>query len=128
MISLEINNLNLLYISGIILILLDFIYLYLTREWYKKEIKNSQGTELKLKWNGVIIRYLSQIIGLNLFILQQNNTLFDSFIYGLIIYSNYLGTNYATLNYFDEKLALSDLLKGGLIMVITTILSYKIIF
>lgn len=75
----------------------------------------------------MFIRYLSQISGLNLFILQRNGTLFEGGLYGLIIYSNYLGTNYATIEHFDEKLALVDLCKGGIIMALTTYLTYYFI-
>ena len=123
----KINNIKLFLLSGIILIILDFTYLFINQEWYKKEIINSQGSELNLKWFGVIIRYLSQITGLNLFVLQHNGSILDAFLYGIIIYSNYSGTNYATINYFDEKLAITDLFKGGFIMLLTTYLTYKLI-
>lgn len=123
----QITNLKLLFISGLILVVLDFIYLYINQKWYKQEVKKSQGSELKLKWQGVFVRYLAQIIGLNLFVLQHNGTIFDAFLFGLIIYANYLGTNYATIDYFDEKLALVDFAKGGFIMSLTTFLTYYFI-
>jgi uncharacterized membrane protein len=124
----KIINIKILFISLLILITLDFIYLYFNQNWYKNEIKKSQGSELILKWSGVLIRYLSQTFGLNLFVLQHNGTIIDSFIYGIIIYSNYLGTNYATIDTFDEKLAMVDLLKGGIIMSLTTYLTYKLTY
>lgn len=86
-----------------------------------------QGSELFLKWSGVLMRYLSQIIGLNLFVLQRNGTIYDAFIYGIIIYSNYIGTNYATVENFDKNLAICDLLKGGIIMSLTVYLTYKLV-
>ncbi len=120
-------NLKMFIISGVILLLLDFTYLYFNQEWYKSETKKSQGKELKLKLSGVVVRYLSQIIGLNLFVLQHNGSILNSFIYGLVIYGNYLGTNYATIDVFNEKLALTDLAKGGIIMALTTYFTYKLI-
>lgn len=55
--------------------------------------------------------------------LKNNYSLIYSLIYsllfGIIIYGNYLGTNYATIKVFDEKLASVDLIKGGTIMTIT---------
>lgn len=129
------NNINkklqILIISGIILIVLDFTYLYFNRNWYKKEIKKSQGNKLQLKWFGVFVRYLAQIIGLNLFILNNNptlnkSTLINALLYGLIIYGNYLGTNYATITTFDKKLAIVDFIKGGSIMMLTTFFVNKL--
>lgn len=131
----NINNINkkfqIFVISGIILILLDFTYLCLNQNWYKQEIKKSQGHKLQLKWFGVLIRYLAQIIGLNLFILHNSptlnkTTLINALLYGLIIYGNYLGTNYATITTFDEKLAIVDFIKGGSIMILTTFLVNKL--
>ena len=122
----KIINYKVLILSGLILFTLDFIYLFINKNWYKKEIKKSQGNALKLKWFGVLVRYLSQIIGLNLFVLQHNGSILDGLIFGLIIYSNYLGTNYATISHFDEKLAIADFIKGGIIMSLTTYLTYLI--
>lgn len=116
-----------LLISSITLLCLDFTYLYLQQNWYKSEIIRMQGSPLELKWSGVILRYLTQIIGLNLFILNNNGSIVDAFIYGIIIYGNYIGTNYATVKIFDEQLAIVDLLKGGSIMALTTFICNNII-
>ena len=112
-----------LLISSITLLCLDFTYLHIQQNWYKSEIIRMQGSALELKWEGVILRYLTQILGLNLFILNNNGKIVDAFIYGIIIYGNYIGTNYATIKIFDEKLAFVDLLKGGTIMALTTFIS-----
>ena len=120
-------NINLFIISGLILLFFDFSILLLNLKWYKNETIRMQGQKLKIKWFGVFIRYLSQIIGLNLFVLQVNGGIIKSFLFGLIIYGNYIGTNYATINIFDESLAIYDLLKGGIVMALTTYFTYKIL-
>lgn len=120
-------RIKLFIVSAIILILLDFIYLFLQQKWYKKEIKKMQGGELKLNFMGVFMRYLAQIIGLNIFVLQNKGSILYSFIFGIVIYLNYIGTNYATIINFDELLAFVDLLKGGAIMSLTTYISYLIL-
>jgi len=120
-------RIELFIVSASILIFLDFLYLFLQQKWYKKEIKNVQGKELKLNCVGVFMRYLAQIIGLNLFVLQNNYSILYSFIFGIIIYLNYIGTSYATIINFNELLAFVDLLKGGTIMALTTYISYLIL-
>ena len=120
-------NIKLFIISALILLILDLSYLFINQKWYKNETKRMQGKELKLKWLGVFIRYLSQIIGLNLFVLQVNGGIIKSLLFGLIIYGNYIGTNYATIDIFDETLAIFDLLKGGVIMSLTTYITYNIL-
>ena len=110
----------------IILFILDFIYLYFNQNSYKKEIYRSQKSELELKWSGVFVRYIAQAIGLYILILKNNYSLKYAFLFGLVIYANYLGTNYATIKVFDEKLAITDLIKGGIIMTMTGYLYYKL--
>jgi uncharacterized membrane protein len=119
------NDIKNVIIVFIILFVIDFIYLYINQDWYKNETYRSQKSELKLKWIGVIFRYIAQSLGLYIFILRNKLNLSYSFLYGIIIYGNYLSTNYATINIFDEKLALADLSKGGIIMIITSYLYYK---
>ena len=108
--------------STLVLLTLDLLYLYINRETYMREIYRSQGSKLDLKWEGVLWRYLSQLIGLNYFVLGKENEISRAFIYGLVIYGNYLGTNYATIRIFDKRLARSDLLKGITLMILTTYL------
>jgi uncharacterized membrane protein len=115
-------------IVGVILFLLDFTYLYFNQDWYKRETYKSQKSELKLKIIGVIGRYLAQTLGLYIFILRNKLPLIYSLLYGLIIYGNYIGTNYATITIFDEKLAIFDLIKGGTIMTMTSYIYYKLKF
>ncbi len=119
-------NINKFIISGLILMLLDFSILFLNKKWYENETNRMQGQEFHLKWYGVFLRYLSQIIGLNLFVLQVDGGIIESFLFGLIIYGNYIGTNYATINIFDEKLAIFDLIQGGTIMALTTYITYSL--
>ena len=110
----------------VILFILDFIYLYFNQNWYRKEILRTQRSELELKWIGVIARYTTQALGLYIFVLRNNYSLIYALIYGLVIYGNYLGTNYATIKTFDEKLAITDLIKGCSIMILTSYIYYKL--
>jgi uncharacterized membrane protein len=109
----------------IIIFILDLIYLYFNQQWYKKEIFKSQNSELELKWIGVFARYIAQAIGLYIFVLRNNYSLLYASLFGFIIYGNYLGTNYATIKIFDEKLAIVDLIKGTIIMTLSGYIYYK---
>jgi uncharacterized membrane protein len=122
MINTEIKNIIKVMI---ILFILDLIYLYFNQNWYKKEIYKSQKSKLELKWSGVFIRYIAQAIGLYIFVLHNNLSLIYAFLFGLIIYGNYIGTNYATIKVFDEKLAIVDLIKGGIISTLTGYIYYN---
>ena len=121
------NDIKKFFLVLCILFTLDFIYLYLNKNWYLKEIQRSQNSPLELKPIGVVARYVSQALGLYLFVLKNNYSLIYSALYGMIIYSNYLGTNYATIKIFDPKLALVDLFKGSVIMTLTSYIFYQIV-
>jgi hypothetical protein len=66
-----INDIKNFIIVFIILFIIDAIYLYIYQDWYKYETYRSQGTPLKIKWIGVIFRYIAQSLGLYIFILRN---------------------------------------------------------
>ena len=110
----------------VIIFILDFIYFFFYKNWDIKEIYKSQNSELELKSIGVFARYIAQAIGLYVFVLRNKCSLLYASLFGFIIYGNYLGTNYATIKVFDEKLAIVDLIKGTLIMLLSGYIYYKI--
>ena len=63
-----------LLISGIILIMIDFIYLSLTLPMFKNMVKQIQKSPVIVRPGGVIASYILPIVGLNIFILKENKS------------------------------------------------------
>jgi uncharacterized membrane protein len=76
---------------------------------------------------GAIICYILLIFGLYYFILKDHRSILDATLFGIVIYGVYESTNYATLKNWTLKILLIDTLWGGVLMGLTTYLTYKIV-
>lgn len=110
-------------ITSIIFILLDVIYLTLTRSITLPIIKNIQHSSLKIDVYSLIMVYVFDIFVLYYFIINKKGTLLDAFLLGSCIYGIYEFTNKSIFNKWNYSLVIIDTLWGGALFVLTTFLS-----
>ena len=98
-----------------------WIKLYMGNQ-YKSQVRRIQGKDMKLNPLFGVLAYLLMIIGLNLFVLpniRNGYELEDSikygFTFGVILYGVYDFTAGAILSSWDKRLAVIDVLWGGLV-------------
>ena len=106
--------------SAIIFVVIDFIYLNLIKDFFGKQIKSVQGSEIKVNLLGVALCYIFLIIGINYFIIKPRKSVQDAFLLGLIIYGVYETTNYALFKNWSIITVIMDTLWGGVLFAITT--------
>jgi len=121
-------------ISGLVLILLDYLWLitFMVPK-YKIMIKNIQGSKINVNFIFIILTYFLMLTGLNLFVLSNINpetkNIYDSlrygFLFGIIIFGIYDFTAASVFNNWDISLAIYDILWGGTLYFIS---SYSIKF
>lgn len=114
-------------ISATIMLLLDSIYLSSFKKYFNKVFHSIQGSEIKIKYSGVFLCYIVLLFGINYFIISRRASLLDAFILGFVIYAVYETTNYATLDNWPIFMILLDSLWGGILLMITTFITYNII-
>ena len=115
-------------VSGIIMLLLDFVYLTTFSNFYNNLIKNIQGEKIKFNMVGALFAYLFLIYGINYFILNQpKTTLTDAFILGVIIYGVYETTNYAIIKKWSPYAIVLDTVWGGILYTLVTYFTRKLI-
>jgi uncharacterized membrane protein len=107
-------------VSAIVFITIDFIYLNVIKNYFYKQVKSVQGSELKINFLGAALCYIFLIIGINYFIIKPNKSVTDAFLLGLIIYGVYETTNYALLKNWSIITVIMDTLWGGILFAITT--------
>ena len=107
-------------VSAIIFVVIDFIYLNLIKDFFGKQIKSVQGSEIKVNLLGVALCYIFLIIGINYFIIKPRKSVQDAFLLGLIIYGVYETTNYALFKNWSIVTVIMDTLWGGILFAITT--------
>ena len=111
-------------LSGIILLVIDYVYLHIISPYYKEMIFSIQKSEMKLQVLPALLCYALLIFGLNYFILKDNRSLMDAFLFGIVIYGVYDFTNLALLKNYSWTLGIIDTLWGGLLIMLTTYFVY----
>ena len=115
-----------LLISSLVMLGLDATYISIIKESYLQQIEDIQTTKPNVNMMGVLLTYITMILGLNYFIIQKKAPLFDAFLFGIVLYGVFDGTNFALFSKWSTKLAIIDVLWGGFLMLVTTYLTYNL--
>ena len=121
------KEIKIIIILGIILLVLDSIYITITKNIFSKMIQNIQHEKMVINLYGAIACYMLLIFGLYYFIIKNKCSLLDAFLFGFIIYGVFDSTSYALFSKWSLKIALMDAIWGGVLMTTTTYLTYKIL-
>lgn len=113
-------------LPGVILLLIDGIFLYLNRDMFELQIAEVQRVVLEVKYLGVIICYALLIFALYYFIIKDRRSVIDAMILGFIIYGVYESTTYALLKKWKIRTMMIDTLWGGILLGLTTMITYKL--
>ena len=112
---------NILFlISAIIFVVIDFVYLNLIKKYFENQVKTVQGSQLQVKFLGVILCYIFLIFGLNYFIIKPKRSPYDAFLMGILIYGVYETTNYALFKNWSIFTVILDTLWGGTLFALVT--------
>jgi uncharacterized membrane protein len=111
---------NTILLSALLLISIDSIYLYSIKNIFTKQISSIQGSPLQMNIYGAIVCYIFLVFGLNYFILNDNKSVMDAFILGIVIYGVYETTNLALFKKWSINVAILDTLWGGILFALTT--------
>jgi hypothetical protein len=117
---------NFILLPTIILLTLDSVYIYLNLTEFTSQIMEVQHSGLHVKYLGAIICYFFLIFGLYYFILREHKSIIDAMLFGFVIYGVYDSTTYALFKKWKLKLMAIDILWGGVLMGLTTWLTYKL--
>ena len=109
--------------SSLSLLGLDFLWLGLFMgSQYKTLVKKIQGSDIKFNLFSAFVAYLIMLIGLNVFVnpnLNKDSKITDylkyGFLFGIVVYGVYDFTCGGVFKDWDFKLAIVDVLWGGLV-------------
>ena len=113
-------------LTAIIFVVLDGLYLNLIKDYFNKQIKSIQGSDIKVNIIAVGITYVFLIFGINYFIIQKNRSVKDAALLGLVIYAVYEFTNLSLFKNWSYLTAFIDTLWGAVLFGLTTGIVYKI--
>jgi uncharacterized membrane protein len=112
-------------LSAITMLTLDGLYIQTMKTQFTEQVMKVQGSPLVLKIFPTILCYILLVFGLNYFIISKKQTLYDAFLLGIVIYGVYDATTSALLTKWSPKLAIIDTFWGGILMTITTYITYR---
>lgn len=115
-----------LIVSGIILLVLDGIFLYANARMFQLQVAEVQRVSLQMKPTGALLCYALLILGLYYFIIRQHKPVKDAVLLGLLVYGVFETTNYALLKNWHMKTMVIDTLWGGILLGLTTFLTYEL--
>ena len=111
---------------GIIILLLDAVYLYTFGGRFVTMIENIQGSRIALRYGSAMACYILIIYMLNRFIIQPKRSITDAFMLGACTYGVYDTVNYATFKKYKLNLAIIDTLWGGTLFALTALIARKL--
>jgi uncharacterized membrane protein len=120
------NYIKSFLIPAIVLLLLDSIYLFSSKNLFSKLIFKIQRTPLEINIPSTILCYILLVGGLWYFILKEKKSVFDAFIFGVVIYGVYETTSCALFKNWSSLIVIMDSLWGGILLALTTYLTYKL--
>ena len=113
-------------LTAIIFVVLDGLYLNLIKDYFNKQIKSIQGSDIKVNIIAVGITYVFLIFGINYFIIKNNRSVKDAALLGLVIYAVYEFTNLSLFKNWTYLTAFIDTTWGAVLFGLTTGIVYKI--
>jgi uncharacterized membrane protein len=116
-----------LLVASLILLILDGLFITVNKAAYTDQIINVQRVIMKVNPIGAILSYAFIIGGLYFFILREHRPVWEAFVLGLVIYGVYDATNYALLKKWNPYLSMMDTLWGGILMALTTYMTYRML-
>jgi uncharacterized membrane protein len=127
-------DLKLLFIISLIMLIVDGIWLTLMKDFYGATVKSIQNSGISFKMPGAVVAYALIAIGIYYFVLKdevdkKNNCktiLEKGFMFGLVSYGIFNGTNHAILNNWDCQTSTVDTLWGCTMAPTVSYLSYLV--
>jgi uncharacterized membrane protein len=109
-----------LLVSAIVFVFIDSIYLNLISNYFSNQVKDVQGSPIKMNILATLLCYIFLIFGINYFIIKPNRSIQDAFLLGLVIYGVFETTNMALFAKWSWLTVIMDTLWGGILFALTT--------
>jgi uncharacterized membrane protein len=115
-----------IFTLGVTFILIDSIYLSLSKNYFLKQVFVVQRGPLIMRIVPTALCYFALIFGLWYFIIREKKSWKEAFLLGLVIYSVYETTNYAIFKNWKFETVIMDSLWGGVLFSLVTKFIYFI--
>lgn len=105
---------------GIVMLLLDSVFIYGIKDHFNYQIKLVQGSTIQPNVTAIILTYIAMIVGLYYFIIREKKSPADAALLGLVIYAVYELTTKSLLKKWMWKTVIIDTTWGAILFAMTT--------
>jgi uncharacterized membrane protein len=119
-------NIKEFILFAVLLTCIDAAYLSSISTFFNKQVKDIQGTDIKLNPLSTVLCYILLVSGLYYFAIMKNFTLLDTFILGIFVYGVYELTNHAIFKKWRWDTVGLDTIWGGILFTISVMIFKKI--
>ena len=105
---------------GIIILLIDGIYLSTMGGKFSDMVKDIQNAKVNIRYGSAFVCYILIIHLIHHFIIQPKRSLVDAFTLGICAYGIFDTVNYAIFDKYKLHLAIIDTLWGGILFALAT--------
>jgi len=109
----------------VLLILVDSIYLYFTKNMFGELVVRIQRVAMQVRiWSAVVV-YVFAALLLYFFIIKNRRPVWEAMLLGLATYGIYDFTNHAILKNYDLSIAVMDCIWGSILFGSVSWIYYK---
>jgi uncharacterized membrane protein len=114
-----------IFLIGVILVIVDMVYLYFSKSMYENQVVTIQRVAMQVKPLGAAICYIFIALGVWYFVLRpeagnRSEIYVRAVIFGAVVFGVYNATSYAILKKYRSTLAAIDTVWGAALILIST--------
>ena len=113
-----------LFLTGIIFVISDGLFRYITQKQVERNVIHIQKTSLQIRSFSILFYYLLSIFGLWYFIIKTHRSELDAFLLGIFIYGSIEFTNYTIFKNWPISSVAINTLWGGILFALVTKCAY----
>lgn len=113
-------------LTGLVVLLLDGVFLYGIKDYFNKQIKLVQGSDMEPDILAIILTYLVMISALYYFIIRERKNVMDAGLFGFSIYAVYELTTKSLLKNWKWKTVIIDSTWGAILFSLSTFVVYTL--
>ena len=121
-----------IFIAIVSFLVLDMFYLGMTKNYWNRQVKLIQGTDINIKKIPTFLSYFAIIFSWYYFIYLQHKhkrkleykIIVDAFIFGSLTYAVFEFTNYAIFDKWELASVIADTLWGGILYALVTVVVF----
>ena len=121
------QHIPLFILTGLVILVLDGVFIYTQRNYFNNQIKVVQGTEISPDTLAIVLTYLVIIFGLYYFIIREKRSIMDAALLGFSMYALYELTTKSLFKNWRWKTVIVDTTWGAVLFALTTFIVYKLI-